>query len=185
MNQQLLKRTVISSAELDFPWSRRVQPHTSILSDDVARAPTGWVAINAAVLVPRHHFTRVPSAPVQLEATVGPNLEQMFEQPAAGVGSKMAREDVDGSSADNTTHIKTELTALRCHRLPLPHKENPAPRTSAGPGNFCAPKKHLDDLSTPGIGCCQLDGNYLPIRAVDGPTMKNGVAVKDQAQSQV
>lgn len=46
-------------------------------------------------------------------------------------------------------------------------------------------KKLLDDLSTLGIGCCHLAGNYLPIRAVDGPAKKKkkGVAVKDQAQS--
>lgn len=48
---ELLKRAVISSAELDSPWPRRAQPHTSILSEDVARAPTGCVAPNAAVLV--------------------------------------------------------------------------------------------------------------------------------------
>lgn len=33
-------------------------------------------------------------------------------------------------------------------------------------------KKLLDDLSTLGIGCCHLAGNYLPIRAVDGPAKK-------------
>ena len=46
-------------------------------------------------------------------------------------------------------------------------------------------KKLLDDLSTLGIGCCHLAGNYLPIRAGDGPAKKKkkGVAVKDQAQS--
>lgn len=48
---ELLKRTVISSAELYSLWPRRGQPHTSILSEDVARAPTGCVALNAAVLV--------------------------------------------------------------------------------------------------------------------------------------
>lgn len=42
----------------------------------------------------------------------------------------------------------------------------------------------LDDLSTLGIGCCHLAGNYLPFRAVDGPAKKKGVAVKDQFQSQ-
>lgn len=65
--------------------------------------------------------------------------------------------------------------------------EDPALRTSGGPGKLYAPKKkkkHLDDLSTIGIGCCHLAGNYLPIRAVDGPAKKKGVAVKDQAQSQ-
>ena len=35
-------------------------------------------------------------------------------------------------------------------------------------------KQHLDDLSTFRIGGCHLAGNYLPIRAVDGPAKKKG-----------
>lgn len=73
---ELLKRTVISSAELDSLWPQRGQPHTSILSEDVARAPTGCAALNAAVLVIAITSQVSPSVPVQLEATVGPNLEQ-------------------------------------------------------------------------------------------------------------
>ncbi|KAI3352469.1 hypothetical protein L3Q82_005421 [Scortum barcoo] len=47
-------------------------------------------------------------------------------------GSKMAPEDVDGGTADNATRVKTELTALHCHRLAMPHKENLALRASGG-----------------------------------------------------
>lgn len=48
---KVLKQIVISSTELDSPRPRHDQPHTSILSEDVARAPTGCVALNATVLV--------------------------------------------------------------------------------------------------------------------------------------
>lgn len=38
--------------------------------------------------------------------------------------------------------------------------------------NYTKKKKNLDDLSTLGIGCCHLAGNYLPVRAVDRPPKK-------------
>lgn len=43
--------------------------------------------------------------------------------------------------------------------------------------------ENLDDLSTPGTGCCHLAGNYLPFRTVDWAA-KKGVAVRDRPQSQ-
>lgn len=44
--------------------------------------------------------------------------------------------------------------------------------TSVGTPGKLWTKKHLDDLSTLGIGCCHLAGNYLSVRAVDGPAKK-------------
>lgn len=34
--------------------------------------------------------------------------------------------------------------------------------------------ENLDDLSTPGTGCCHLAGNYLPFRTVDWAAKKKG-----------
>lgn len=48
---EVLKQIVISCTELDSPWPQHDRPHTSILSEDVARAPTDCVALKATVLV--------------------------------------------------------------------------------------------------------------------------------------
>lgn len=58
-------------------------------------------------------------------------------------GSKIAREDVDGSISDNAMHIKAELTALHGYRSLLSHEGRAALRTLVGPGKLCTPKNSL------------------------------------------